>query len=75
MAEITQKDIYKLLATLDDYLPIYDSLEPKLQEEWDKVEAEAIGAEIDAILNKKQIADNLKNFLDVLGAKIKKEAN
>jgi hypothetical protein len=73
--EITQKDIDKLLSDLAGYLPLYDSLNPELQSEWDKVEAEAIGAETDLTLKKKEVMANLKRFLETLEARLKKEAN
>lgn len=73
--EVTQKDIDNLLFDLVGYLPIYDSLDSELQDEWDKVEAEAIGAETDLTLKKGEVAANLKKLLETLETRLKKEAN
>lgn len=73
--EVAQEDVDELLAILRGYEPIYDLLSQEFQDEWGKVEAEAIGAEIDATFDKKEVAANLKKFLETLKEKIKNEAN
>ena len=72
---VTQKDIDNLLFDLAVYLPIYDSLDLQIRDEWDKVEAEAIGAEKDLTLRKEVVAANLKTFLQTLEERFTKNAN
>jgi hypothetical protein len=68
-------DIKDLLNILDEYLPIYDSLKPELQDEWDRAEAEAIGSFTDPTLDKETVTKNLKEFLDVLETATTKKAD
>ncbi len=63
--EVAQKEIDQLAR----YIDLYDSLSPELQNEWDKVEQEGIGAEVDESLNKKEVAEDLRKFLRTLEEK------
>ena len=64
--ESGKSSLNNLLNILDGYASIYNSLDTALQDEWDKVEAEAIGALVDPTLKIEVVETNLRTFLDKL---------